>query len=267
MQVTKFSWNRFIPALVVRDGNKLQRIELFDKDLSISLGGKHCIGFDKKPCPIYSEISNGYQCNRCRYADKFALCMPCNGTSCINTKRRGDCETEDYFIYLAAFGPILKVGISYKHRFRERLVEQGSDIGVLIASIRDGMLVRKIEQDVAKNLNITDRLRGEQKHKVMFGSANDSSIVIKKALNSLNGTMNMHPIIYDMRSYYRLDRIHSTPHLLNLKEGSKINGRVLAIKGNLIVLSTGECFNAHSIIGRDIDFTDKIDLKPTLWNS
>jgi hypothetical protein len=178
----------------------------------------------------------------------------------LNERKRQECLASHYNIYLAAFDSMLKVGISHEHRLMERLVEQGADFGAKIARMQDGKLVRAIEQRIKKEINIEDRLTGEQKNEVLFGNPNVAVGNITRAVSVLrsNGfSKYMTGLeIFDLRSYYHLHNVFSQPKIMEIKEGAEIKGRVAAAKGNLIIFQNNENFfsvNAHRLIGRMIE--------------
>jgi hypothetical protein len=180
------------------------------------------------------------------------------GSCCINTKVRPQCESNDYYIYLASFGPILKVGISRARRFFERLVEQGADFGTKIASVRDGLIVRGYEQNIAKWLGIPDFVSGDTKAARLVADPKTSSMALLTALARLQESefdFLSAPEIYDMRASYKLDGVSRPPELFDVKEGNVLKGCVAAAKGPVIVVKDRFRFvavNAHRLIGREI---------------
>ncbi|MEM7819785.1 MAG: DUF2797 domain-containing protein [Candidatus Aenigmatarchaeota archaeon] len=261
MQIIKYKWYDFEPFFILNN-NGLFKMKLFMQDINIKIGKKFCIGFFKdgkyNQCPESREIEYGHHCNECMINDDFFQCIQCDGTICINEKRRNECITNNYFIYLAAFDNILKVGISYEHRIIERLIEQGADFGAKIAFVKDGKNVRIIEQQIKKTLSISDRVRGEEKQAVLFGNPNRSAMAISNAIKKLrNNGMEylIRPEIYDLRKYYHLENVFSKPKEIKINDDIDISGKVVASKGNILVLMSDDKFysiNAHNLIGRDI---------------
>ena len=167
MQVLKYKWTDFStspnPQLIISSEMGINKMQLLDKKLSFTIGKRKCIGSFSKgnhvPCPNTLDAHDVF-CNDCAIADDYCMCMRCTGEKCINEKQRNSCEKNSYFLYLAAFDNVLKVGISLDRRIMERLIEQGADMGAKIAKIQDGMIVRQVEQQVKNELGIVDRLRG-----------------------------------------------------------------------------------------------------------
>lgn len=262
MQIIKYRWEKWRPVFTSSENGSLKKMQLFDKELSINIENKRCIGHigsgKHVPCP-HGASASGWYCASCMKADDFFMCVTCDGSYCKNEKRRSDCEKESYYIYLSAFGHILKVGISNQFRLTNRLVEQGADIAARIALVRDGMEARLLEQKIKKTLNIVDRVDGAKKHKIMFGDPNVATINILSAIGALKekGFDLIDPEIYDLRRFYRLEKIDSVPEFVDISPGGELSGKVVAVKGNLIVFEKkGEfyAFNAHSLIGYGINF-------------
>lgn len=260
MQITKYKWENWEPHLVVKNSNTFEKVRLFGNH-SFILGEKYCTGFfaDRHhECPGNRKLEYGQQCNECKIRDSFSMCIQCSGEKCINEKRRKECEKERFFIYLAAFDSILKVGISAEFRILERLVEQGADFGAKVGLVKGGMAVRSVEQQISKALNIVDRVRGKEKHRMLFCNPNSSMASIFNAITKLNGSFSQYlirPEIFDMRHHYRLNNVSLTPSEMVLSARTEIAGEIVAAKGNIIVLKKGNEFfsiNAHDIIGREI---------------
>ncbi len=277
MQILKYKWADFStnpsPHIIVSGEMGMQKMQLLSKDISLKIGKKRCVGSfvsgNHKPCPNESEKGDTF-CDRCAVADDYCMCIRCTGDKCINKKQRNSCEKNSYFIYLAAFDNILKVGISLDRRIMERLIEQGADMGAKIARIQDGMKVRQVEQQVKNYLGIADRLRGYQKQQLIFGSPNAAATninnaVIKLRTNGLSEHMLYQPEIFDLRKYYHLDKVPYHPRPLQLTEGN-LEGTCIAAKGNVLIFSGNSrsslftaagysdifSINAHDLVGREI---------------
>jgi hypothetical protein len=269
MQAIKYKWmannGNLEPFLFTHESNKIERTSLLNTDISLSIGEKHCIGYIAKgkhiECPENRIMKGDWNCNECKLRDDFFMCIKCDGSECINAKQRGGCMENLYFVYLAAFHDILKVGISYQFRLLERLIEQGADFGAKIASIKDGKDVRVIEQKIMSDLNIVDRLRGEQKQKLLFGNPNKCIENITSSVKTLkNNSVGKHMIpieIYDLRNYYRLENVLCEPKKINIENNTKLGGKIVAAKGNILVGKNNEgffSFNAHELIGRTFNY-------------
>lgn len=260
VQVIKYKWEKFEPFLVVNPG--LEKIRLFNSEIHATLGERRCTGFflgsRHVECSEKRKLEFGSQCNSCILKDKFSLCIRCTGDKCINEKRRDDCTKEKYVIYLAAFNSILKVGISLEVRLLERLVEQGADFGAIVGRVTDGLTVRRIEQEISATLGITDRVRGDQKKRMLFCNPNIAMTNINQAIEKLKDKFSQYviqPQIFDLRKYYRLHNVFFDPQELSILEDTKLKGSIVAAKGNILVIENGgfSVFNAHEMLGREIE--------------
>ena len=272
MQIVKYKWEtgqalsslNSEPFLFAREDGRMEKIKLFDKKLDIKIGEKYCVGYYKKgrhfDCPKKRVVDNERVCRECALNDDFFLCMKCTGEECINEPQRASCTENMYFIYLAAFNSMLKVGISYQFRIMERLIEQGADMGAKIGLVRDGKTARQIEQKIGRELNIIDRVSGIDKQKMLFGNINVAAMNIFNAYSRLKsngfGSYLISPEIYNLQGIYRLSAVSRMPVPLELKDGTCISGDVLAAKGNIIVIKneTGLfSVNASKLLGCGVE--------------
>ncbi len=264
MQVVGYKWKGstlrgWEPQLVVENKGSLDRVPVLG-NIDVSIGERLCAGYTSGgryfPCPHGAKTSSGWRCDSCKKMDDYFYCIQCSG-NCINNKQRSACRESGYFVYLAAFDSTIKVGISHERRFFERLVEQGADFAAKIAFMKDGMAVRKAEQNVKKILNCTDRMRGNEKNDRLFGNPNASVMQISKSIAVLKDQFETNTMeIYDLRRFYGLENVKKRPRMIKVRDQLNISGKVVAAKGNLMVIKNGFFYtlNAHDIIGREIAF-------------
>ncbi len=257
MQIIKYKWEKWKPVFIL---DNLRRINLIGNKISIKLGKKYCIGYwiggKHYSCPKKLQTDELF-CDECRKKDDYFSCIKCSGSVCFNKSKRQECMQNEYYVYLAAFDSFLKVGISYKYRLLERLVEQGADFGVRVMLVKDGKDVRRLEQKIKSILNITDRVNGYQKSRLIFSDPNKSVKSIIKAIEKLNqnNIKVEEPIIYDLRHYYRLENVLKPPKLMAVEQGLKLQGKVVAAKGNIIILENEDKFfaiNSHKMLGYEV---------------
>src|SRR3989344_1997350 len=263
MQFFKYRWETSglsgEPFLFVRKDAAVGKVRLLDQDIRLKIFEKTCIGHSRKgrhtPCPQSRVVSDERMCRECMLSDDFFMCVKCDGSECINDPQRTNCAKSKYYIYLAAFSNVLKVGISQEYRVLERLIEQGADMGAKIALVQDGKIVREIEQKIRSELGIKDRLRGIEKQKLLFGNPNTSAINIFTAFAKLRknfGEYLIGPEIYNLQSIYRINSLSEHPKPFSLDYGSSIEGRIVAAKGNILVMRNSEglhSFDANKMIG------------------
>ncbi|MEK6888194.1 MAG: DUF2797 domain-containing protein [Candidatus Aenigmatarchaeota archaeon] len=271
MQLIKYKWDTNgvagEPFLFARDKGKVTKMKLFDENLNIKIGKRRCTGFTRNgrhfECPKMRIVESEKMCRECALNDDFFLCMKCTGEECINESQRKSCQKNNYYIYLAAFSTMLKVGISYEHRILERLIEQGADMGAKIGMTQDGKIARSIEQKIRSELNICDRVTGAEKHNMLFGNPNIAAVNISNAFSKLksNGLSQhlINPEIYNLQSIYRLSAVKFMPQVFTAEEGSCLDGNVVAAKGNIMVVKGGSgllSVNAHRLVGCEIELSN-----------
>ena len=264
MQFVKYKWDvsRDLKGEPFLFSDKPEKIKLIGENVSFTLGKKICIGHTKNgkhvSCPG-QRITEEKMCRECMLNDDFFMCVKCDGAECINESQRNACVKSKFYIYLAAFSTTLKVGISQEFRILERLVEQGADMGAKIGMVTDGKLAREIEQKISKSLGIVDRISGVDKQKMLFGNINVASMNLFNAYSKLrvNGLSSylINPEIYNLQNMYRLSSVTSMPKPLDLKEGAEVKGKVVAAKGNIVVLENNGFFslNSNKLVGFEIN--------------
>ncbi len=264
-QIIKFKWKDWKPTLILKhlDTGDEREIHLFDNGIALKIKELRCIGFRKNgkhfPCASNAVIESGNQCYDCVKADDYSQCVRCDGSSCINVNQRASCMANNYYIYFATFGCLLKVGMSFERRSLQRFVEQGADFAVRIAHVKDGRVARKLEQHIKKLIGAIDMVKGTQKLKQLYGDPCDGVKNINEALDILkkeNVNYLIEPHIEDLRSFYRLDNILTEPQEKVISSGILLKGKVIACKGNLIFVENGEgvfSVNSHRLLGRIVE--------------
>lgn len=266
--VNDFRWrkldNEYEPELVIKNEKENLVIPLIYNSLSFSIGDRYCIGYIKNnihfDCPKNNKVENSFQCEICKKLDDTLPCTSCIGI-CRNFDKRQECMEKEFNIYIALFGNLLKVGISQESRVKHRLIEQGADFGAVIAKVKDGKLARLYEQKIKEYLNIEDRVSSYEKFLKSYINPVSSIKTIVEAINRIKTIESLRIdienfVIYDLRKYYNLDAIENVrPDFIKIKKEEKIEGLVLAVKGNVIFLKRDSnyiCFNANELKGREI---------------
>ena len=133
---------------------------------------RYCTGYwkdgEQHDCPKNAKVSRGRACNSCAALDEFSACLKCEGDECAqgNAELKHGCAEPKYSVYLAAFGPWAKVGVSRTERLLKRWVEQGADSAVEILRGLDGFRARTIESELV-SAGLIDRLTAERKISVL----------------------------------------------------------------------------------------------------
>ncbi|MFH1420557.1 MAG: DUF2797 domain-containing protein [Candidatus Aenigmatarchaeota archaeon] len=260
-QIIGYKWKKWKPTLVINNGSKME-LELLNQRVDFTFGKLFCTGFNKNgkhfDCSTTMEIASGYQCKHCAIRDDFTKCVHCNGNACANDKQRSSCFSNSYYVYLAGFGSLLKVGMSFEYRFLQRFVEQGADFAARVAYVKDGRNARKTEQLIKNTLKLTDRVLGAQKHNELFA---DPTITMQNMQNAIAMLKQckfnylIEPDIFDLRAYYNLDKLLEKPEAFDVKENTTLAGEVVAAKGNLVFVKNENGFlsvNAHRLVGREL---------------
>jgi hypothetical protein len=136
---------------VATDGTVRRELLAPGRELSYTLGERHCAGTVDGECHVACSRPGAPYCER--HASRWA-CARCSG----------DCDLpleacrEEHAVYLAAFAPAtFKVGVTRSWRLGTRLREQGADRAAHLRTVPDGRIARRIEADIAAAVG--DRVR------------------------------------------------------------------------------------------------------------
>jgi len=95
---------------------------------------------------------------------------------------------------------------------------------------------------------------------MLFGNINVAAMNIFNAYNKLksNGLSSylINPEIYNLQGIYRLSEVKQMPSPFDLREGARIEGDILAAKGNIVVIKNGSglfSVNASKLLGCGIE--------------
>jgi hypothetical protein len=166
------------PMLLMRDGHLTSSILLeLGKPLSLEFIEKRCIGYRGVsgyfPCP--NNAINTKQCPTCRCRDiaKVYTRMDTSGYEAMEERFKN----REVGIYLASFGPLVKVGVS--ESVERRVYEQGADFWAEIMRMR-AEEAYSMEQIIKERFNIPDAIHGRKK--VLFLNSEDNPLprVIEK---------------------------------------------------------------------------------------
>jgi len=294
-------WKPFLLLSNGQESDEPTKIDIWSTGINIKLGRKTCAGYFSGgrhfKCPDSAEVGLTSTCSACKERDDWFGCIQCSGEIaaadksetgsydtqiadkqtvserkgapniiCNNPKQRAGCERNNYWIYLAAFGGMLKVGCSYERRFFERMIEQGADFGCRLGIVRDGGYARALEQKLARYLGLPDKIHGALKQANLFGEPNKSIIEIASAIAKVadSALLELRPETFDFRHYYKLGNISLKPRPIQLVSGVRLVGDVIATKGNIIVMRTTAgiiSFNAHRLVGYEAELSSQ-EFKP-----
>ncbi len=224
------------PALLLRSGQSIRSVPLeLEKQLSIEFLERRCIGYRGVSgyfsCP--NDSINTKQCPTCRFRDisKVYTRMDTSGYEGMEKKFKNRLVG----IYLASFGPLVKVGVSEKPE--RRAYEQGADFWAEIMRMR-AEEAYPMEQIVKERFNVPDAVHAKKKMS-FFGSEHNPLPEIIEEMRSdelispyLNGSISV--------------KKNSFTFPKNPKRGGKdISGSVSGWKGQFLFFSNaGENFFA-----------------------
>ena len=216
-----------------------QRIEL-DGEICFTFHERGCAGtmVDGKYIPCDSDSAPF--CERCEPLD---YCVICRG-DCLKPNK--DCFQE-HAVYLAYFAPDnIKVGVTRASRLEDRLREQGADLGAVLAIFPDGQRARQEEHQISQNIPSTVSTEA----KIAGLNRKPNMRVWKKVIESFG-------ISRDIALDFFSEPLWMRPLQLSMHEGTTVTGRVVGLKGNVLVLEkfdTLYALNCYSLIGYDIGF-------------
>ena len=238
--------------------------------------GRHCIGYHKQTdhispgewrrltlCPTSSIAHGGPQCLSCQARDAVAPCLRCRGETCIAAGPfRDACINSRAYVYLAAFGGKLKVGVTRESRYMIRWIEQGADAALRVFT-GNGSEVRRLEHTIHTHLGVPESVHAGVKASV-FGKEDKT----KQALFLLEETRRR---VYGLASsnhrfdedpqllapHYNIPPMKQKPIHLKVEDGATVGSEVVGVKGPILLLRSGEIFfmmGLSALLGRSIEF-------------
>ena len=247
------------------------------------LKGRFCIGFTKlssktyergssdswkelNPCPYGAEIKRGIRCRRCAMSDVTQACLMCDGGECsADPAIRRVCEDSVAYVYLASFGAgRIKAGVSQGSRIPKRWIEQGADVAKRVL-VGNGREVRRFERQIQDELGALRRVKASQKINVVRSDSDLEKSI--RLLNTFEGEVHekfpeahrFHEEPRILSSYYPMHQLDRRPLKLRIREGLKVSGQVLGVKGPILLIKMMDlplAINLNRLVGRKIDAED-----------
>jgi hypothetical protein len=194
--------------------------------------------------------------------DTINPCLMCNGKECLtnNPDLKNICENSIAYVYLASFGKErVKVGVAHGSRLPQRWVEQGANLAKRII-IGNGMEVRKYEDVIHKSLRLLIGLRTSMKIDTLWKNDINSEILalqeVEKEIKDRFPDLPFHQDqLYNLDEIYKLPNIENRPIKLNIKKDVQISGKILGVKGSLLLLDVKDIphfINLRHLMGRRI---------------
>lgn len=130
-------------------------------DFHNDLSGVHVL------CPKGSEVTSGHQCRDCQYREGFVALHRARTMNDVPRQLR-EYVAQEHMLYLAAFGAdIVKIGTAAISRHPARWYEQGAVAARELATVRDGIAVRRLESSLSRAYGLAQALRGATKAKLL----------------------------------------------------------------------------------------------------
>ncbi len=153
------------PFIECQVGGKIERHELFEKDLSLSFdfSVKYCTGwvdFENRCsqiCPDSAIVDEKYEnCLKCRNKTGFNPAFYNANSVSIQQEK---INQNPHFVYLAYFAPgVIKVGISQEERGIRRLLEQGARLALKLETFSSALIARQYEARISRLDRIVETL-------------------------------------------------------------------------------------------------------------
>lgn len=256
MHVLGYSWQDFSPKLVCRTDGGVNFLDLAG-DFVYKIAGRRCIGAQNRPCGKIIQTRN--QCAECSAAEDRA-CLQCNGFSCAaDAEARARCLKNDFCVYLASFGDLVKVGVSAEKRALLRWVEQGADYGVKIA-YGGGQICRQIENKIAElgvrsAVNYATKIQSLNKKDI--GALREVFADVKKIVDSSLILDSFQPV--DLSNYY--PQTEKMPADIECKTGTTINSRIIGAKGEVLFLEPNYSLSLKRLTACVLEKPDAVQMR------
>ena len=242
------------------------------------LGPRTCIGYRSfdgthVQCPKSNALkSSQSKCTLCSSLDQYDPCIRCKGHSCTATpERREKCRDANYTLYLAIFNDTtVKVGVSKLRRVLTRWLEQGADYAAVLAILKDGKAVRRIEDSIGRRPDVAKSVQVSRKLKMLSQGLCPEEA--KKLLHDVQDGIDDERVtnqveLEDLSKYYGLSELDTNPEIWNSQNNSPIDqqflGDVVGMKGPLLVTRIGHAFivaNLKQLIGYSIDMDSPVKI-------
>ena len=255
-----------------------------ESDINLSFKvqpGRYCVGYTTlssrasktqatlepwkamEPCPLEAKIKKGYRCSSCYQADLIKPCLMCDGTECLaEPSIQKSCQKATGYVYLASFGlNRVKVGVAHDTRIPQRWIEQGANYAKRIV-VGNGMEVRRFEKVIHNSLSVLSGLKTTEKVDTLWKRQNMEAEVHvltkveEEVKRQFPDFLYYHDSLYDLSSFYNLPPLDRRPLELKAKKNLQISGRILGVKGSLLLLNIGDLpyfLNLKHLLGRKIE--------------
>ena len=252
------------------------------KKLNISIHKeKFCIGHKINETEYYfcnKTVPNTYiqcyQCQRMDFSRCFITCDPSRGQeSCTNREAYEYCQRTPRSVYLALIGSEIKVGISFNPL--KRWINQGADVAIEVWRAKNGLEARKIEilisseLDISQAVNIRNKIEsiGKYNKKALLDLRKKKekvALLLQDSDYEYVESPLLNKEVYLAKYYGNIPMLNLKPIFVDLSNNPYINGRVIGMKGSLLVTkvrNTYYVFNMKEVMGHIISMEKESQVK------
>ena len=265
------------PFVECQVGDKIERHELFEKDLSLKFdfSVKHCTGwvdFENRCsqiCPDHATVDEKYEnCLKCR--DKTGFNPAFYNASSVSAQQE-KINQNPHFVYLAYFAPnVIKVGISQEERGIRRLLEQGARLAIKLETFSSALIARQYEAKISKLDGIAETLPVSKKMeliKLPFDRATGERELRQKLLEIEQkiGVSFPKSELITCEDYFQTAGVDLSRVVL-MKDYSQLVGHVRSVIGSIVITDyDGQllAYNIKKLIGyraQKVDREIELDL-------
>lgn len=175
------------------------------------------------------------------------------------------CQMATAYVYIASFGSDqVKVGAAHNTRIPLRWIEQGANMAKRVV-VGNGMEVRRFEKAIHEAVDVLPNLRTDRKVDTLWktGHIEAEDNAIAKTEKEIRARFPDFPFFqeptYDLTETYNLPILDRRPVEVKVKNNLRVSGRVLGVKGSLLLLALGDVphfLNLDVLIGRKIEMKE-----------
>ncbi len=223
------------PTILFRENGEVEALELRKKEKIDFSGSLACIGFRTpkgyKECK--NHAINVKQCPLCSYLDMAKAYTVGDFTGFPSLYEKA--KKEKYILYLAGFGEkLIKCGVTRKERFSERMREQGSDFGCIVAEFSGPDKVYGAEASLQSRFSFANAVRMAQKMRMLSFDKQEAKMNFESIVEMVKTSEvlpSFSPKVIDFSEFY--------PKINSPKYSDSVIGKILGAKGEILLFSSG----------------------------
>lgn len=164
----------------------------------------------------------------------------------VNNAKR--CHT-NYILYIGRYNSLLKVGITGRGRI-DRLQEQGMNEAVIFRGIEGLPTALLLEEFVSDLLGVPMRLTTEQK---VSSFSDNRNLDFSEIVEVMKDVDELKHLPMDHVSVYPDLLLETSPDHIQISPGTTVEGNVVWIQGDLMILDTYESLRLRDLTGWEVD--------------